>query len=280
MFNQFVLKKWAALATCAFLPTIGYNIGYGYYGLIGGLGFFFGGALLGCIMGIVFLKNPFTTMLEGKGLIAMNIDSTGILTPFVMNVNTPYIKGKVRGKTVKDIFNRKSVFSIGTPIVSKYPAINDVGKNVVPDKIPEIGDEIEEYKNYLHIRLDKDAYNNSKFGFLHYPLIMYNSQTKSVITKDWLSDKENEVYAEHTVLLLNRKMDELTQVTRDFARHVIESLKPIKKFAGSWITWLIIVAVVIVLLVLFGPSILQAIRGDVVSSATGAVSNVVQTPIG
>jgi hypothetical protein len=255
-----------------------------YYGLYGGLGFFFGGVLISLPVAIILLKNPFTIMLEGKGMLAFNMDSTGIITPLIMRVRTPYLYGKVRGKKFSDVFNRNAVFSLGIPKKQVYPVINDIGRKVeeTPDQIPKLGEKppiIEDCDNYLHIRLNKQDYNSSKFGFLHYPVVIYNAQTQSLLTKDWFSDKENESYAEHIGLLLNRRVEDLTIITKDFARNVVDNLLKNKlKAGGGWIIWVILGVLFVVLIILFGPALLEKLQGGVVESAAGALNNV-QTPI-
>ena len=61
---------------------------------------------------------------------------------------------------------------------------------------------------------------------------------------------EKDTFAEHGVLYLNRKMEELTSVVRDFGRHVVETLKPKQSlFKNKWVIVIIIIFAVILLII-------------------------------
>lgn len=267
MLNPFVMRKWAALLIPPMLATILFVIGDMYYGMMGGIGFFLIALLLGLLLGTMFLRNPFTAMLEGKGILCINIDSTGILNPFIVRVSPPYIKGRLHGKDVLDVFDRETVHHLAAPVQNSMKGIpaDDGG---------------------IRITLDNKTYNAARFAMFHYPVILYNEQIGSVITKDWLSNKEKDVFAEHTVLFLNRKMEELTSVVRDFGRYVVELLKPKSALGGSWWIWLLIGGFLLVLAVMFGPQILAALKGaggaaaPAVKTATSAMGNAPIAPVG
>ena len=116
MINAFVLKKYGALIMNGMLSTILFFVGLTYYGLLGGLGFMFCGLLLGVLLATIMLKNPFQMMLEGKGILALNIDSTGIIRPFIVSVDPPYIRGKLGKFEMNDVFDRSAIFQIAKPV--------------------------------------------------------------------------------------------------------------------------------------------------------------------
>jgi hypothetical protein len=249
MFNPFVLKKYAALFLAAILSVISYTMGNIYFGLWGGIGLMFGGLLVGILVGSALLKHPFTLMLEGKGILVFNLDSTGIIRPFVVSVNSPFINGKLENKEINDIFDREATFNLAAPLKAG---------TATPTK-----------DNGITIELNELEMNKGRFALFHFPLFLYNAQLKSIITKDFLSTKEKDSFAEHGVLYLNRKMEELTSTLRDFARYVVEQLKPSQSiFKSKWIIW-IIIGFLVVLAILFGPAILNMFK-EVAGTVSGA----------
>jgi hypothetical protein len=158
--NPFILKKWAALILSALLTVICFFVGVTFYNLWVGLGLMFVGLFTGLVVGNVLLKNPFTLMLEGKGILAVNLDSTGILKFFVLGIRSPYIVGKLWKKMVKDVFDRNTVYNIAAPI--KAGVAEWIKKG--------------EKKGGLKIELTEEELNKARFGFYHYPVIVYNEQ--------------------------------------------------------------------------------------------------------
>jgi hypothetical protein len=199
-------------------------------------------------------------MLEGKGLIVFNLDSTGVIQPFIVNVTSPYIQGSFKGRVVKDVFDRSSIFQLSVPKIHNTPAklVNEV-----IDGVPT---------NIIKIELTEKKYNENRFAFFHYPALLWNDQLKSFITKDDLSNNEKDTFAEHGVLYLNRKLEELTSVIRDFARYIVELTKPQGSFLGGKLFWIILVVGLVILAAIFAPSIIKTIQGSM-----GGATNSIQT---
>lgn len=258
MINPFVVKKYAVLVMCPLVTVMCWFVGLKFYGFLMSLCFLFSGLLLSVLIGFLLLKNPFSLLLEGKGILCFDICSTGIITPFIVGVNSPYIAGKVGGKDVKDVFDRKSVFSLAAPVKNKSKA--------------ELGVPIDgEGTRGIKIVLDEVDYNKGRFALFHYPVLLWNSQVNSILTKDFLADGEKEAFAEHSVLYLNRKMEELTSVVRDFGRYVVELTKPKGSIFSNWWVWVIVGVLVVLLVVLFAPSVINAVSGAM-NTAGGGVA--------
>ncbi len=249
MLNLFTVRKYAAILLSGFISVILFIIGDMYYGFLYALGFLAIALVLSVLLGNVLLKNPFTSMLEGKGILAFNFDSTGIIKPFIVALQPPFIKGKLGGNTVIDVFDRATVWNLTPPVENDTPA------KFTEDK-------------KIKIELSEKEYNKARFGLFHYPVIIYNEQIKSLLTKDFFSDSEKDAFAEHGVLYLNRKLEELTSVVRDFGRYVVELTKPKSSFFQSkWAIWLVI-AVFAIILAMFAPYIWNAIKGGLGSTAS------------
>lgn len=256
MINWFVIKKYAALIIGPMFSVVLFAIGSLFWGIIGGIGMMFAGMLLSLLIGVLLLKNPFNSMLEGKGILVLNIDSTGIISPFIVKVQSPYIRGKFFGQNVEDVFDRSAVAQLAIPKEEsgQYKAMDDGG---------------------IQITLDQKEYNDGRFALFHYPVLLWNDQLKSIITKDSLSDFEKTTFAEHGVLYLNKKMEELTSVVRDFGRHVVELLKPEKSILKNKWVMIIIIIFVGLMVILLGPMVINGISG-LMGNAGGAAQSAVQ----
>ena len=213
-----------------FTSTICFMVGNITYGLMGSIGLFLVGLLVSVMIANVMLRNPFSLMLEGKGIMAINMDSTGILRPFIVNVVSPYIKARFAGKPLNDVFDREAVMQLAVPVENATPA----------ETTKEGG---------LIIKLSEKEYNAGRFAMFHYPCLIWNAQTNSIITKDWFSEKEKGAFAEHGILYLNRRMEELTTVVRDFGRAVVELLKPERSLLkNKWVLLILIIGLVVLAL--------------------------------
>lgn len=264
MINSFVVRKWGGLLVVGFICVISFMVGEKFYGFLGSVVAFAIGLLLSLVIANLMLRNPFSMMLEGKGILAIDMSSTGILRPFIVSVQPPYIKGRFGGKDVNDVFDREAVMQLATPVE------NDTSAQMTKE-------------GGIKIELSEKEYNAGRFALFHYPCLIWNSQINSIITKDWFSEKEKGAFAEHGILYLNRRMEELTTVVRDFGRAVVELLKPDSNFLKS--KWFIIVLVIglIVLAVLFAPAIFDQLKsafagggggGGVVETVTGTIDSV------
>lgn len=241
MMNAFVMKKFSVLILSPLISTMCFFVGLQFYGLVYSFAFLGGGLLISVVIGILLLQNPFSMLVEGKGILVIDLTSTGIMQPFIVAVNNPYIQGKFRGKGVSDIFDREAVYNLATPI-----------KNSTKADLKNGG---------VEIKLDEKKYNEARFALFHYPCLVWNSQIGSILTKDFLADQEKAAFAEHSILYLNRKIEELSGYIRDFGRHVVETLKPRENFLQSKWTWIIIVVVLVLLFILFLPSIIEIVGG-------------------
>lgn len=239
--NVFVIKKYAALIMAAFLPVLAYTIGMVFYGFWIGFGLLVVMMIFSILLSNKLLANPFSAMVEGKGLLCLNIDSTGIIKPFILKVLQPYVAGKLGNTPINDVYNRSTVLSMANPV--KEGTIQ------------------EENEGGVTLRIDQEKFNQSRFGLYHYPTLIYNGQLKSLVTKDFLSEKEKSGFAEHGILYLNRKMEELTGVLRDFGRYVVELTKPKGSiFQNKWF-WIVVVVAVVILALLVAPTIIKQIGG-------------------
>lgn len=323
MVNVYKIKVYAALILSPLITVISFFVVLNLYGFMWSLLGMMGGVLVSVVVAKLLINNPFSLLLEGAGILTINLDSTGIIRPFIVAVQSPYIKNAKEG--VNDVFDRNAVYQFATPVQNRKEAefLQDGGIRITLDKaqmstilnkesfgvielkpdeyrvidnkkagffnkinpfkkkdtrikLQVTAEALEKIKaasndNITVITIDEAEYNAGRFAFFHYPCLLYNDQIKSIITKDFLSNQEKEAFAEHTVLYLNRKMEELTSAIREFGRYVVELLKPKEGlFSGKWV-W-IILAVFIVGVI--GFLIYKYISSGDTSGAGGAISAV------
>lgn len=268
LLNPFVLKKYGALLFVGLFTVICFYIGLQFYGLWIGLALLFVGLIVSMLVSNKLLTNPFTEMLEGKGILTLNIDSTGVIQPFIVGVHPPYIKGSLNRQPINDVFDRDAVFNLSIPIKNKTPA-----KQITEG----------ENKGGINITLNEKDYNDGRFALFQYPVLIFNNQIKSIVTKGFLASEEKHSFAEHGVLYLNRKMEELTSAVRDFGRHVVELTKPKEGFWQQNKAIIIIVMILVgLLIILFAPKVMEQLGG--VAGSTGGIlkktAGTAITPIG
>lgn len=262
MLNMYRVRKVAALTLSPLLSVICFYVGIMMYGFFIGLAFLAGGILIGYFMSAMLIKNPFSEMVEGKGILCFNLDSTGMINPFLVGIDSPYIFGKRNKKDVKDVFDREAVFNLTKPIKASKMA------------------KIDKDKNLLKIEIGEEEYNKGRFALFHYPVLIWNDQLSTVLTKDFFSGQEKDSFAEHGVLFLNRVVQDLNTNLLNFGRYIVEQTKPQTEwFKNKWV-WIITVILIIILLVLFAPSIFQNVMntidkgGGTFSGLSGAVNPV------
>lgn len=289
MLNMFVIRKYAALITASMISVVLFYVGTIYYGLLWGLLFLLIGLLMGVLVGVFMLKDPFRAMLEGQGIITFNMDSSGLLRPFISAFFAPYIKARLDGREIDDIFDRDAVFNLAAPIQAGRAGFTMLGRKVLINKKKKkefdeafkSGDwsGLEKDKDYKIVEekhfallLTEEEYNKGRFALYHYPAFIWNNQTGTLITKDFLSNLEKDIFSEHPILYLNQKVRELTSAVRDFGRHVVENIKPKGSLMANWWVWLIIGIFVIIMAVMFLPAILNTIGGISGPAATAVAT--------
>lgn len=258
------------------LPVIFFmGIWWGVLGLFVGL-------IVSITLGIVLMKHEFTPLLRGKGILAIDLNSTGVLRPFIVNVFPPFLKGTDNGKVVNDIFDRKAVFNFVTPkkiesIKSHKKGIFDwfLGKKKADIEVKS-GACMDEDGN-LFMRLDAEEYQKSRFGFKQYPCVIWNSQVNSFLTKEFLSEQEKEAFAEHAILNQNKLLEETNRMIWHLCRNTIDLLNPQKGQLMKTIFWVILIIGILLLGIFFVPKIIEFFSGGM-GGIVGSAQSQVVTP--
>lgn len=245
MINIYRIKKIGVLVLLPLIGSIGFYSGLMFYGFIGALGFMFVATLLGYLIGNAMLSNPFSSMLEGQGILVLDMNSTGIIRPFIAQVHNPYMSAK---GFFRDVFDRKAVHSLAVP--------------------KKAGEATSTKEGGLKIEIDEKQYNSGRFALFHYPVVIWNAQINSVLTKDWLSNKENEGFANHTILYLNRTLEDLSSNIRNFGRHIVDQIRP----KGEWMKNPIVMWIVVGLLIILGVMFLSKVLPNLMGSGIGGAA--------
>ena len=248
--KAFKIKKYGAFLIAAFIPTILFFFGLMSYGLSWAFIFFFAGAVLSMVIGSILISHPLLSMLEGSGILCITIDSTGVMRPFLAQVRAPYIRAKLPGgKTIFTVFDRNTIHYLTNPL--KAIARIKSGEETSEKTGEKTGEET------LVLELPRKDYVKSLFAWGAFPVLIFNSVLGEFYTKEMFCKLETETFVQHLVLYLNRKIDELSNNMRDFARYVVEQTKPKINFFQSKFFWIIIIVVILVLALLFAPQLMK-----------------------
>lgn len=255
MLNPFVMKKNAAIALASVLTPLFFTIGLVYYNLYIGIGLMLFAMLLNFIIVSKLIDNPFRKMIEGKGLLAIRWDSTGVMQPFIVGLNNPFIHGFLDKFTqVHDVFDRDLTGYLAEPISIKANNWNETNEG-------------------LSFSITKEEYNKARFAMFHYPVLLWNDQLKTFITKDQLSEKEKDTFADHGILYAVHLIREIGADIKNFSRAVVDSTQ--KKGFGINKNMIIIFILIIIIgavIVMVGPSFLSMFSG-----VSESVSNIMPT---
>jgi len=257
MINVFKMKKIAALIMAGAIPTIFFTVCIMYYNLWVAMGAFLVSLLLSFLVGNALLNNPFRMMLEGKGILVLDYTSTGIIQPFIVGLESPFIRGQIKNKPIEDVFDRNTVHSISAPIVNS--------KKAKPNE-----------KGGLTIELDEKTYSNARFAFFHYPVLFYNSQINTLLTKEFLDKNEKDAFAAHGILYANHAIKRLSDEIKPFSRYIVDTTRPKKNILSQWWVWAIIIFFLILFAAMIIPRIFPAASGAI-SSFTSSIGTVTPT---
>ena len=243
-------------------------------GLLSGLGLImsvvlvFVMAFVMAFMTSLMLKHPLTQLIEGKGMLTMTLDSTGFIETFlVTSENQPFVHGMFRKKQVETMFDRD---------ITQYLIPPQRGRLVDATMIDSQGRKIGKRK--VLVMPTPSEKSDYLFAFGNYPTFIYNKVLGTFLQKSLLSKFEQTTFTKHAVMYLLKKTEELSASVRDFARYIVEQIRPKKSWlaANKWIIYVIIAAAIILFVVIFAPSIISTLQQtklpSLPSSGGGAVT--------
>lgn len=256
--NVFKIKEWAAFIIVGMVPTVVFAGVLLYYGFLFALIFYFVFLLLMVWVGKRLISNPFSDMLKGKGLLTLNLDSTGVISAFISHIGKGVMGGWFNGSRTSDAFDRDNVVNMNAPKSVKGSF--------------ERNDEEACYE--LRIT-DRELYD-ARFAFNQYPVLIYNEATASYITKNQFSNLEKNLIAHNKLVFLSRKVETLSDAMLNFGRYIVDNLKPKNRGGGmpNWVMILVIIAAIVLLGVLIWKGVAGGALSGALDSAKSAVGNV------
>lgn len=247
--NAFAIKKYAGLMVAGVVPTLAFFVTLQIEGNVFIASVAFAVSLMvSMFIGSKIQSNPWQQALEGKGLMLGTFDSSGVINTYLAKVNLPFLHANIAGKEKITIFDRAAMLILRTP-----------GRAV-----------IDESETELKIMLAKKKFSQSIFSFDGMPFLLYNKTLGDFFNKELLATMEKELFVEHTILYLTRRIEDLSSKVRDFARYIVEQTRPKENFMGSKMFWIILIIVGIVVLALGFPILEKAFSG-VAAGASAAL---------
>ena len=261
MINPFVVRKYLAYLLLGTMPLIGFVVGLLYYGLTNALLICAVTLLLCTVLANKLIVNPFTAMLEGKGILTVTIDSTGVLDFHVLGVGSGRVFGNLFGTDINVPYDPNLIHTVYAP------KVNDDGYYITSE-----ADKVTYKTDTEYLVLDMTKFRKFRFGFQQYPLLVYNKVTKTLITKDFLGDMEKKIVS-HLLFVANERGKDLGRSMLGFSRAVVDA--EVQKGSRDWgklLLWLMVglgVVGIIFIIVKFGGGALSG----ALSSAKATVAN-------
>lgn len=208
----------------------------------------FGGVIIA--IGNKILRHPMLTMIEGKGLLSLILDSTGLIGCFNVIVNAPKMLGKKPGENLEldetydvDIMHR-IIFPKDAPLVQGFEVNRDetTGKTFFKPKM-------------VLVLPDEEKKHDTLFRFESMPVFIYNKVMGQFLSRNMLAKNEKHMQLKHSSLNILYKLATLGDVFRDFGRYAGELTRPKPKgiFARwPWLKYVLIgVVILVIILIIF-----------------------------
>jgi hypothetical protein len=198
--------------------------------------------LIAVIISIIFLfptiiiarnvsDTPLRRIDEGEGLMIIDLNSKGIIKTYTATIKSPFINIRTNEKEISTLYDRDASFSFELPEdIKQVQYVEKDGKKYLVMELPE-------KKHYFQFE-----------NF--YPTFIINTNAGFIYDKERIGKLEEKYMTKTDLNYLKVKLDELSAILRDFARYVVEQLKPKPSIFGNWIIWLIIMLIIGLVLVM------------------------------
>lgn len=253
--SSYFIKKWIAYILCGALPIMFFIMSI----LISGdliIAYIMGimGIIICAVMSNKLLHHPFSALVEGSGIVTLDVNSTGIIGCFISQMsNPPKIIGIMnRLKHVTDVYERDLVHTLFVPY-----------KGVLVDAVEVDVDSGEHIGKCQVLKMPEKNDYNKLFSFEGKPTFIYNRNLDMYVGKDYLSRMETESTLQHSINHLLNLGKHLSENVDPFARYVVEMTRPKKSWLSGKMKWIliaIIVIMIVVLLAMFAPSFIGGIQ--------------------
>lgn len=209
-----------------------------------GIGCGFLGILPAVLIGKGLMKTPMDALIDGRP-IALDLTSSGMIQAYAIQLDLPLMRVKLPKTTLETKFDRKLAIPFNLLIRKKLVSFDT--KNQIVFKNEKI--ETLMQKQYI---LNKNA-----------TVFLINSQTSSFITKDQLANMENTLATENLTLYELDLTKKLSSDIRQLGKTFMANLgggNMLSFLKSPLIMGLIIGGVILLIAILIGPMILQALN--------------------
>lgn len=261
--NQNLLKKYFTLFIIGLIPTtvfFGFQLFYPKEFLIATAAFVLTAVVM-VFIGSSVITDPYRTMVEGGGYLALTFGSNGIFEPFNLRTDGRVMKGLIKGMgNIKTVFDRSLLNYLAEP------REGEIGQIEVPMKSGKT-------ETYVLLALQKKKATSALFRQDQQGFFIYNKKLKTFITKEFLSEKENYLYTHNAAIQLLISLEEFATTLDRYSIHVMELLG--RNLAKHW-KWLAIALIIILIggaIIIFWPDIMHLLggAGNAISKTTSAV---------
>jgi hypothetical protein len=297
MFNSYVIKKNIALLIVALVPLIVYVVFSTFYNMILGIISFVLTLIIVIPLAGLLMRHPFRSIIEGEGLLALDLNSTGVLQPFILQKKGEWVSNEPKG--IMRLYNRRNVHYMKPPLKAEYYDLTTIEFNDVtniqmeamglnpdePQDIDKIKKFVDEIKNnwyytipdndtlseYNLIVYPKQKATDLRFQLESYITFLYNDNLKDFLTKDDIQNIEAKGIIFNKLEYASRKAEAIGVSMQNFGRYVMANLgQGFGNFLNSpWVKWALI-AVVILIIIIALPTIWEFFQ-----TTYGNVGNVV-----
>jgi hypothetical protein len=284
MMNPYVIKKNIALLVVAIVPLIVYVVFSTFYNMLLGII----GMVLSLIIVIPFasllMRHPFRSIIEGEGLLALDLNSTGILQPFILKKQREWVINEQRG--IMRLYNRRNVHYLKPPLLAEYYDLSDIPikpevtdadfklmSGLDPNNPNDVGkvwafvEELKKNQYYIIPRTEKlDEYNmiiypkkratDLRLQLESWITFFYNDNLKDFLTKDDIQKIEAKGIIFNKLEYASTKAQLIGLSMQNFGRYVMSQLGSGfgNILSNPWVKW-VIIAVVIILIIMTLPVI-------------------------
>ena len=209
--------------------------------------------------------SPFLRMFEGSTYGALTFDSRGKIDFFDVKLVNGTFKADYLGELISVPFNQGFFFRISQifgkgKIEEKVVKTDAISKTGVPLK--------REDKEILTLTLEKDKYNTALFK-TDFPILFYNRELKSFITKEWLHTHEKKDMLIAMGYEVNKQIKEYNKTASGITRMIVDLIG--SKFKKqSWVIMLILIIVLGAAVWYMWPTLSETFGGTI-DNATSAI---------
>jgi hypothetical protein len=255
---EYKIKKLLAIEAAAIIPLIALMgmVLFGINILFALMFTMFIAIIIGFISSIITSQNAWVQAIEGKNMLCIDLNSSGIVKLFNVEVNVPDIKLNTDKGSEKRIYDRMISFVLKNPEQKMSVYENDKEDN-------------------LEFKMPRKDFQKSLFkaGYLNF--LVYNSQTGMFLTKEFLAQSEKELMIEYVTLNEWKELKELNKIMRDFTRQTMDTINnSLMGIIDSPIFKIIALLMIILIVGAIGFAFLDIMGIDIF----GGVVNVIPTP--